>query len=174
MRSCHKMGRDHLCMSLFVLLSRVPSFDDLIIYRLPDRDAFNRGPRKFLQEEMQRLASLQQSTVSHLDKELQDLQCEELRTLVSQPLLTALQADAALKKRRQQASPVHTPARRGAKTTRCATSPQSPAPSGRPLGKTAAASPQSPAPSWRPVGKTSAASPQSPAPSWRAVPKTPE
>jgi hypothetical protein len=170
----NKMGRDELWMSLFVLLSRVPSFDDLIIYRLPARDAFNGGPPPFLQEEMQRLASLQQSTVSHLDKELQHLQCEELRTLVSQPLLTALQADAALKKRRQQASPVHTPARRGAKTTRCATSPQSPAPSGRALGNTSAASPHAPPPSWRPVGKTSAAAPQSPAPSLRPPAKTPE
>jgi hypothetical protein len=169
----NKMGRDELWMSLFVLLSRVPSFDDLIIYRLPARDAFNGGPPPFLQEEMQRLAALQQSTVLHLDKELQRLQCEELRTLVSQPLLTALQADAALKKRRQQASPVHTPARRGAKTTRCATSPQSPAHPRRPLGETAAASPQSPAPSWRPLGKTAAASPQSPAPSFRPF-KTPE
>ena len=162
------MGRDELWMSLFVLLSRVPSFDDLIIYRLPPKDAFDGGPPQFLQQEMQRLASLQQTTVADLDKELQDLQCEELRTLVLQPLLTALQADAALKKRRQQASPVHTPARRGAKTTRCATSPRSPAQARRPLGETAAASPQSPAPSWRPVGKTAA-----PAPSSRPV-KTPD
>ena len=56
------MGRDELWMSLFVLLSRVPSFDDLIIYRLPPKDAFDGGPPPFLQEEMQRLASLQQTT----------------------------------------------------------------------------------------------------------------
>ena len=171
----HQMGRDELWMSLFVLLSRVPSFDELIIYRLPAREAFNGGPPQFLQEEMQRLAALQQSTVSQLDTDLRRLQCEELRTLVSQPLLTALQAEAAVKKRRQQASPVHTPARRGAKTTRCATSPQSPAHPRRPLGETAAAaaaSSQSPVPTFRPVRKT-AASPQSPAPASRPV-KTPE
>jgi hypothetical protein len=191
----NKMGRDELWMSLFVLLSRVPSFDDLIIYRLPPREAFNGGAPQFLQEEMQRLASLQQATVSHLDKELQQLQCEELRTLVSQPLLSALKAEAEVKKRKQQASPMHTPARRGAKTTRCATSPQSPAPSGRSRGKSSAASPKSPAPSWRPSARTperASASTESPAPAWRprvkahaapaespasssrAVPKTPE
>ena len=122
------MSRDELWMSLFVLLSRVRSLEDLIIYRLPSKHHFEGGPPQFLQNEMRRLESLQLTTITRLDRDLQKFECQELRTLVTEPLLQSLQEQAAAaKKRRQEASPAYTPARRGAKTTRMASSPKSPA-----------------------------------------------
>ena len=64
------MSRDEMWISLFVLLSRTPSLDDMVFLELPKRACFEGGPPAFLKVELRRLRALEATTLRQLHTDL--------------------------------------------------------------------------------------------------------
>lgn len=82
--------KDQYWLSVYVLLSRVRQFDDLLVLWLPDRAALDGGPPQDLVTESARLATLQQRTILDADRHLASLGLHALRSRVVEPLLQVL------------------------------------------------------------------------------------
>ena len=59
-------SRDEFWLSAYVLLSRLPSLDCLLLYRLPCREAFSGGPPQHVLQELDRLQGLEAATLANL------------------------------------------------------------------------------------------------------------
>lgn len=81
--------QDEYWLSVYVLLSRLHSLDDLLLLRPPDQAALAEGPPQFLVQEFQRLYAKQRDTLAATDAELAQLSQHSLRALVTLPLLQA-------------------------------------------------------------------------------------
>ena len=87
--SIKQASKDDHWLALFVLLSRAETLDNILIYRLGKRTHFDGGPPKFILKELDRLRTTEVATLQRLDKSLLALDCEFLRSTVTQPLLRA-------------------------------------------------------------------------------------
>lgn len=81
------LAKDEFWISLYVLLSRAPSLNDLVCLRLPERRAFEGGPPAYLQQELQRLLHAECATLRQLDAILLEWGLHEARAMVTAPLL---------------------------------------------------------------------------------------
>lgn len=88
-------------LSIYVLLSRLPDLNSLLLLRPPDRNAIAAGPPPHLRATWTRLQALQQATVTDVDRKLSSLQHTHLQALL-RPLLDPVSASAP--KRQRQAS----------------------------------------------------------------------
>ena len=67
----HDMN-DHLCwLTCYVMLSRAESLEGLLITRLCDRALLDKGPPRYLVEEVERLRNLERQSHSALQQYLQ-------------------------------------------------------------------------------------------------------
>ena len=94
---------DEYWLSVYVLLSRLRGFDGLLLLRPPLRDLLEGGPPAALQEELQRRSQLQKSTIQQLDTALGAFRAEDLRCLVTRPLLSSFVPGTLLPRKRQAA-----------------------------------------------------------------------
>eukprot|EP00438_Fugacium_kawagutii_P003787 Skav219305 [mRNA] locus=scaffold2489:11936:14720:- [translate_table: standard] len=79
---------DEYWIATLVLLSRVGSFDDLLILRMPDPAALSRPRPEFLRKAYAAFQQRQATTLQELDKHLHSLNLESLRQRVTSPLLS--------------------------------------------------------------------------------------
>lgn len=85
--ACPFLLQDEYWLSVYVLLSRLRSFDDLLLLRPPDPVLLADGPPQFLVAEFKRLYAKQTETLAATDAELLHLGQHSLRSLVTTPLL---------------------------------------------------------------------------------------
>ena len=79
--------KDEFWISLFVLLSRCETAEQLLIVRLPPRQSFEGGPPQYLKTEFERLHLLEHRTLQELDAKLMSFGAHDAREYVTQPLL---------------------------------------------------------------------------------------
>lgn len=81
------LAQDEYWLSVYVLLSRLRSFDDLLLLRAPDPLLLADGPPQFLVAEFNQLYAKQTETLQATDAELLHLGHHSLRSLVTAPLM---------------------------------------------------------------------------------------
>lgn len=84
------MLQDDYWLSVYVLLSRLRSFDDLVVLRLPQRNSLEGGPPSYLTTELNRLRALELETIRRLDTALNENGFLDLQATISTPLLNRL------------------------------------------------------------------------------------
>lgn len=82
-------SQDDYWIACLVLLSRVRSMDDLLLFRLPDFTALNRPRPEYLRAAYKTFHDHEASTLRNLEHILAQLQLQHLRDLVTTPLLTS-------------------------------------------------------------------------------------
>lgn len=88
-------SREDFWMSLYVLLSRVTSLEQILIFRLPSMSQCIGGPPSWLQSELARLSDLQRTTVASIDQRLAAYNRADLQQLITRPLLSHLPAQSS-------------------------------------------------------------------------------
>ena len=70
-----------------MLLSRAQRLEDILIWRLPDKDALSAGPPEELLAEMEKLRGKEMDTIIAFTKRLQQEGLCDIQKVVTQPLL---------------------------------------------------------------------------------------
>ena len=85
--------KDEYWTSMVVLLSRAESLKNILLYCLSDPRACAGGPPAFLQGANQAFIDKELQTVKQLDADLATLGMSEIRSKITSPLLSQLQAN---------------------------------------------------------------------------------
>ena len=92
----HTQSQDDYWIACLVLLSRVRHMDDLLLLRLPDFTALNRPRPAYLREAYITFHKHETSTLHNLDAILAKLHLQDLRNLVTLPLLQSRTSSRAI------------------------------------------------------------------------------
>ena len=100
-----KSAQDEYWIACLVLLSRVPSLDDILFLRLPDLHVLRRPRPDYIRNAYAHFATQEKNTIRRIDAVLHRLHLDHLRQSITLPLLATSNPPALLLPRQLRRRP---------------------------------------------------------------------